>query len=312
MHALITGGAGFIGHHLAQGLLAEGHSVSVLDDLSSGMLTRLDPVIDRIRFVEGSILDPSALGEAMEGCEVVFHEAAVASVARSVAEPRRTDEVNVGGTIDVMLAAQRHGVRRVVFASSSAVYGMAAEQPCREDQRPEPTSPYGITKLAGEHYLHVLGTLLGVESVALRYFNVFGPGQDPESEYSAVIPRFATTVLDGRPPTINGSGSISRDFVFVADVVRANILASLPTTRSGLTCNVATGEQRTLTDLLDAICAAVGRRIEPVIGPPRPGDIRDSVADITVAGRELGYRPTVSFGEGIAATVGFYRTVTAA
>jgi UDP-glucose 4-epimerase len=312
MHALITGGAGFIGHHLAQGLLAEGHSVSVLDDLSSGMLTRLDPVIDRIRFIEGSILDPSALDEAMDGCEVVFHQAAVASVARSVAEPRRTDEVNVGGTIEVMLAAQRRGVRRVLLASSSAVYGMAAEQPCREDQRPEPTSPYGVTKLAGEHYIHVLGTLLGVETVALRYFNVFGPGQDPESEYSAVIPRFATTVLDGRRPTINGSGSISRDFVYIADVVRANILASLPTTRSGLTCNVATGEQRTLTDLLDAICAAVGRRIEPVIGPPRPGDIRDSVADITVAGRELGYRPTVSFGEGIAATVDFYRAVTAA
>ncbi len=307
MKALVTGGAGFIGHHLVQGLVERGDEVCVLDDLSSGSAARLDQLRDRVTFVQGSILEPAALDRAMAGVEVVFHEAALASVAKSVVDPRLTNEVNVSGTIDVALAASRHGVRRVVFAGSSAVYGVPEQLPCTEDQRPAPTSPYGVGKLAGELYLHALGTSLGLETVALRYFNVYGPGQDPASEYAAVIPRFVTAVTRGEQPTIYGTGAISRDFVYVADVVAANILAASTSTATGLTCNIATGSETTLLQLLEAISAAVGSRVEPAYGPLREGDIPASVGDIRAAERALGYRVTVSLQEGIARTVDWYR-----
>ena len=307
MRALVTGGAGFIGHHLVRALVERGDEVGVLDDLSTGQVARLDPVIDRIAVVEGSILDPAALDRAIDGVEVVFHEAALASVARSIADPRRTNEVNVGGTIDLMGAAARHGVRRVVFASSSAVYGTAPRLPSTEEQLPSPASPYGVSKLAGEHDVHVLGKLTGVETVALRYFNVYGPRQDPASEYAAVIPRFITAVLDGARPTINGSGEISRDFVYVDDVVAANLLAASPTSPTELTCNIATGFGTTLIELLDAIAQAAGREADPIYGPPRDGDIFESRGDISRARRALGYDATVMLGEGIARTVAWYR-----
>ena len=307
MKVLVTGGAGFIGHHLVQGLLDRGDEVRVLDDLSSGQVERLRPVLDRITFVEGSILDPSALDRAVAGVEVVLHEAALASVVRSVADPQGTNEVNVTGTIEVLLAAARHGARRVVFAGSSAVYGIPARLPCSEDQRAEPTSPYGVSKLAGELYLHAIGASHGLETVALRYFNVYGAGQDPASEYAAVIPKFVTAVLRGATPTIFGDGSISRDFVHVSDVVAANLLAASASAPSGLTCNIASGSETSLLELLDAVCAAVGRTVEPTIGPARPGDIPTSVADVSVARRELGYAPTVALREGIAQTVDWYR-----
>ncbi len=307
MKALVTGGAGFIGHHLVRTLVGRGDEVRVLDDLSSGITSRLDPIVDRITFIQGSILEPAALDRAAEGVEVVFHEAALASVARSIADPRLTNEVNVAGTIDVMAAAARHGARRVIFAGSSAVYGTPEQLPCIEDQRPVPTSPYGVSKLAGEQYVHALGALHGVETVALRYFNVYGPGQDPASEYAAVIPKFITAVLDGARPTINGTGAISRDFVYVDDVVRANLLAASPRSPSNLTCNVATGARTSLLELLEAICVAAGREVEPIYGPAREGDILDSQADITAATRALGYEVTVSFREGIAKTVDWYR-----
>ena len=307
VRTLITGGAGFIGHHLVRCLLAHGDQVNVIDDLSSGKLSRLDPFLDDITFVEGSVLDPAALDRAAAGCEVILHEAAIASVAQSLEAPRLTNEVNVSGTIEVVLAAARHGVRRVVLAGSSSVYGMTTDGPCLESQRPDPRSPYGASKLAAEHYLQTLGQLHGLETVVLRYFNVFGPGQDPTSEYSAVVPRFIAAVLGDRRPVVNGSAEISRDFVYVDDVVEANLLASRPSSPSGLTCNIACGSQHSLSDLLQAICDAAGRTITPIMGQPRPGDVQHSEADISVARQALGYHPAVSFMKGIARTVAWYR-----
>jgi UDP-glucose 4-epimerase len=304
---LVTGGAGFIGHHLVRGLLARGDEVSVIDDLSSGSRSRLDTVRDRITFTEGSILDRESLDQAVAGCEVILHEAAIPSVARSLVTPRETNEANSTGTIEVMLAAARHRVRRVVLAGSSSVYGIPEELPCRESQRPSPESPYGASKLAAEHYLHTLGQLHGIDTVALRYFNVFGPGQDPASEYAAVVPRFVTAVLKGDTPTIYGSGEISRDFTYVDNVVEGNLLASLPSTASQTTCNLACGSRFTLLELLQAICDAAGRQIAPKFGPARPGDIRDSQADISVARQALGYEVAVPFREGIFRTVDWYR-----
>jgi UDP-glucose 4-epimerase len=308
VRVLVTGGAGFIGHHLVRGLLARGDAVHVIDDLSTGDASRLDEVRDRISFTKGSILDPAALDEAVAGCEVILHEAAIPSVARSLLTPRATNEANVSGTIEVMLAAARHGVRRVVLAGSSSIYGIPATLPCQESMRPDPLSPYGTSKLAAEHYVHTLGRQHGIETVVLRYFNVFGPGQDPASEYAAVVPKFTTAVLEGRRPLINGTGEISRDFTFVDNVVHANLLASGTTSASGLTCNVACGGRHSLLDLLAAIGRAAGRAADPTFGPARQGDIRDSQADITLARESLGYEVVVPFEEGVARTVAWYRT----
>jgi UDP-glucose 4-epimerase len=309
MRVLVTGGAGFIGHHLVRGLLARGDEVAVIDDLSTGFESRLDEYRGRIAFTEGSVLDPAALDEATARCDVILHEAAIPSVARSLVRPRATNDANVGGTIEVMLAAARNGVRRVVLAGSSSVYGIPDSLPCRETMRAAPLSPYGASKLAAEHYVHTLGTLHGVETVVLRYFNVFGPGQDPSSEYAAVVPRFTTAVLGGARPTVNGTGEISRDFTYVDNVVAANLLASLPTSPSGLTCNIACGSRYSLLDLLDAIARAAGRSADPIFGPARPGDIRDSLADISLAREALGYQVLVPFAEGVAKTVAWYREV---
>jgi UDP-glucose 4-epimerase len=340
MRAVVTGGAGFIGHHLVGGLLRLGHQVNVIDDFSTGKRSRLAPFGDRIAVTEGSVLDRVALDEAVASCEVIFHEAAIASVAQSLVAPRLTNDVNVNGTIEVMLAAARHGVQRVIFAGSSAVYGLSEELPSRESQRPEPTSPYGAGKLAAEHYLHSLGRLHGVGTVVLRYFNVYGPGQDPASEYAAVVPRFITAVLDGGTPTINGTGDItrdfvyiddvveanllaarpsspsaltcnvasgSRDFVYIDDVVEANLLAARPSSPSALTCNVASGSRTSLRELLQAVCVAAGHDVAPVVGPARPGDIQHSQADISLARQALGYAVNVPLREGIARTVEWYR-----
>jgi len=304
---LVTGGAGFIGHHLVRRLLARGDRVAVIDDFSTGLRSRLDPYADDIELTVGSVLDPAALDRAARGCEVILHEAAIASVARSLEEPALTDQVNVGGTIEVLVAAARGGARRVVLAGSSAVYGVSKEMPCRESQTPNPISPYGVSKLAAEYYLHTLGRHHGVETVVLRYFNVFGPGQDPAAEYAAVVPRFVTTVLGGQRPVINGSGEITRDFVYADNVVDANLAACRPEIPSGLTCNVASGQGHSLLELLDAICVETGRRVDPVVGPPRPGDILHSRADISLARQALGFEIAVPLQEGIARTVAWYR-----
>lgn len=310
MKVLVTGGAGFIGHHLVRALLERGDGVTVIDDLSTGHRVRLAGM-DSVRFVEASILDDAALDDAMSGCDAVFHQAALASVARSLVDPLRSDEVNVQGTIRVMLAAGRQRVRRVIFAGSSSVYGVPVSLPCREEARPAPESPYGVGKLAAEHYVHTLGRQMGIGTVALRYFNVFGPGQDPKSEYAAVVPRFTTAVLQGEQPTINGSGEISRDFTFIDNVVHANLLA-VDSGATSLTCNVACEERTTLIELLQSICRAADRWVEPVMGPPRAGDISHSLADISIARAALGYEVVVPFEEGISRTVAWFAGQSAA
>ncbi len=307
MRALVTGGAGFIGHHLVGLLLERGHDVVVLDDFSTGSRERLDAYAGRLQIVEGSVLDPVMLDQAAAGCDVVFHEAALVSVEHSFLDPVLANEINVTGMVQVTLAAARNGVRRVILASSAAVYGVPETLPCRETLRPAPESPYGASKLAAEGYLHALGDHLGVETVALRYFNVFGPGQDPASDYAAVIPLFITAVLEGRRPTINGDGDITRDFIYVDDVAAANLLAAEAPSASGQTLNIASGDQTSLLDLLEAICRAVGRTVEPVFGPARPGDIRHSVADVSRARSLMDFAAEVPFPDGIRKTVDWYR-----
>jgi UDP-glucose 4-epimerase len=305
MRAAVTGGAGFIGHRIVAGLLTRGDQVRVLDDFSTGHRSRLDPFGNRVVVIEGSVLDRSALDETVSGCDAVFHEAAIASVARSLLEPRLTSEINTNGTIEVMLAAARNGVRRVVFASSAAVYGIPEELPCRE--RPDPLSPYGASKLAAEYYVHALGRLHGVETSVLRYFNVYGPGQDPAAEYAAVVPRFVKAVVEGRRPIIYGSADISRDFIDVDDVVKANLLAAQPSSPSECTFNVASGSQTSLRELVRAVAAAAGRDVEPEFGPPRPGDIRQSQADISLIRQKLGFEVVTSLNEGIARVFDSFR-----
>jgi UDP-glucose 4-epimerase len=307
MRALVTGGAGFIGHHLVRALLERGDEVSVIDDFSTGLRERLAPFDRRIRLVEGDIRDAAALDRATEGCSVVFHEAALPSVARSVCEPRLANEVNTSGTIEVMLAASRASVRRVVFAGSSSVYGDSPELPRRETQMPNPRSPYAASKLAAEFYVHTLGALHGVETVVLRYFNIFGPGQDPNSEYSAVVPLWATAALRGESPVVNGDGTQSRDFTYVDNVLSANLLAAEAPGVSGLTCNIGCGGRYSLLELLAAIGDGLKRPLEPVFAPPRPGDVPHSQADISVAAARLGYLVLVPFAEGIRRTVLSYK-----
>jgi UDP-glucose 4-epimerase len=311
VRALVTGGAGFIGHHLVRALLERGDEVRVIDDFSTGIRQRLDPYATRIELVEGSLLDPAAMAAAVRGCDVILHEAAIPSVARSVLDPVRSNDVNAGGTIQTMLAATRAGVRRVILAGSSSIYGAPEQLPCHEGYVPNPRSPYAASKLAAEGYLHSMGELQGVETVALRYFNVFGPGQDPASEYAAVVPRFVTQALAGERPTIYGDGGISRDFTFVDNVVEANLLAAEVPLDGPLTCNVGCGDRHSLLDLVRAIADATGRTIDPLFGPARAGDVRHSQADISRARERLGYSVSVPFAEGIRRTVAWYRDAAA-
>jgi len=307
VRALVTGGAGFIGHHLVRALVDRDAEVHVLDDLSTGEAARLAPVRQRITFVEGSVLDAAALDEAAAGCEVIFHLAAIPSVARSILAPMPSNNVNAGGTIETMLAAARAGVRRVVLAGSSSIYGGPDVLPCHEGLVPNPRSAYAASKLAAEGYLHAIGELNGIATVALRYFNVFGPGQDPASEYAAVVPRFITQALAGERPTINGTGDVTRDFTYVDNVVEANLRAASAPLAGPLTCNIGCGDRRSLLDLVRAIAEATGRPIEPLFGPVRAGDVRDSQADISRAREQLGYEVVVRFEEGIRRTVAWYR-----
>ncbi|MGI6300681.1 MAG: SDR family oxidoreductase [Verrucomicrobiota bacterium] len=307
---LVTGGAGFIGSHLAEALVRAGHTVRVLDDLSSGRRENLAHLDRDIEFLQADICDRAAVKTAVAGVDTVFHQAAMASVPRSIELPLETNSINIGGTVALLCAARDAGVRRFVFASSSSIYGDNPVLPKSEEMSLSPISPYGLQKQAGEQYVCMFHRLYGLETVALRYFNVFGPRQNPESDYAAVIPIFITRLLQGRAPTVYGDGEQSRDFTYVENVVRANMLCmDVPTGAVGRAYNIACGERYSLNDLLRMINAELGTATIAEYTDPRPGDVKHSQAAIEMARRELGFRPGIGIEEGLARTVAYYRGI---
>ena len=306
MRYLVTGGAGFIGSNTVDEIVGRGHSVVVLDDLSSGQEDNLACTRGRVEFVRGSITDLDLVRTVIRGADYVLHLAARTSVPRSVRDPLETNRINVDGTLNVLLAARDAKVKRVVFACSSSIYGETLTLPKRENIPPAPISPYGLSKLAGEIYGQVFHRLYGLEFVSLRYFNVFGPRQDPGSPYSGVLSLFNSAVLDGRPVTIYGDGEQSRDFTYVANVVEANLLACEARGAAGRAFNIGTGNRYTLNYTLQLFETLSGRQARANYGSPRDGDIRDSQADITLARQILGYNPRVAFEEGLKRTWEWY------
>lgn len=309
MNCLVTGGAGFIGHNLVRKLLQCGHAVRVLDNFATVKRSNLDPYIDDIDLVDADLRDGEAVEEAARGIEVIYHQGALGSVPRSIKDPLTTNQVNVNGTLHVLEAARLNNVRRVVFASSSSVYGRNPALPKHESLDPSPASPYAVSKLAGEQYCQVYSRAYGLETVALRYFNVFGPGQDPNSPYAAVMPLFAAGFLNGTPITVNGDGEQSRDFTYIDNVVDANLRAATADDASGSAFNVACGQRTTLNEVLDHLRRMTEVDTEIVYGPDRPGDVRHSLADIDRAQSVLSYRPTVPLVAGLRSTVEYYRSV---
>ena len=299
---LVTGGAGFIGSNIVDALVAAGHPVRVLDDFSNGTASNLASYGARVECLEGDIRDLDACRRAVAGDEVVLHLAALGSVPRSIADPGTSHDVNVTGTLNVLMAARDAKVRRLVNSSSSSVYGDSPTLPKEESLATSPISPYAVTKLAAESYTRVFAKVYGLETVSLRYFNVFGPRQRADSPYAAVIPLFMQAARDDEPLPINGDGLQSRDFTYVTNVVRANLLAATATGVSGRVYNVACGERYTLLDIVDALGAAAGRALKREHRPARAGDVKHSQADITAATRDLGYRVDVGFHDGLART----------
>lgn len=308
MKALVTGGAGFIGSHIAHKLLREGYHVVVIDNLSSGREENLAGLGAEVELVEGDIRDAALVTRAAAGCRLVFHQAAVVSVPYSVQHPRETHAVNIAGTLNVLLAARDAGTERLVFASSAAVYGEDPALPKRESMTPAPVSPYAVEKLCVEHDLAVFNQLYGLPCVSLRYFNVFGPRQDPNSPYAAVLPIFTEHLLRGKSPIIDGDGQQTRDFTFVANVVAGNLKAMSAVKTSGDSVNVACGGSFSVLYLYEQICEILGCDIPPTHGPRRAGDVDHSRADIGLAQRILGYEPVVSFEDGLRETVEWYRS----
>lgn len=300
---LVTGGAGFIGSHLAQALLDRGHAVRVLDDLSTRRENNLTPMLGQVEFIRGDVRDLATVRSAVDGVEVVFHHAALASVPRSISDPLTTLTVNVTGTEHVLEAARDAGVRRVVYASSSSVYGDTPMLPKSEHMPAHPLSPYAVHKLAGELLAETFTRVYGLETVGLRYFNVFGPRQDPASPYAAVIPRFIAALLGGHRPVVFGDGEQTRDFTYVANVVEANLLAGDAPEAVGQVMNIGSGERVSLNALLRILSGLVGASIEPEYRAPRPGDVHDSLADTRLAQQLLGYQPAITLQEGLAWTV---------
>src|SRR5512134_3622855 len=312
MPFLVTGGAGFIGSNLAEALLSAGHKVRVFDNFLTGKRENLAGLAERFgssyELLEGDLRDLEATRRAVEGADYVLHQGALPSVPRSVADPALSNAINVGGTVNLLIAARDAGVRRVVFAASSSAYGDTPELPKRESMTPNPKSPYAAQKLAGEHYMRIFQEVYGLETVSLRYFNVFGPRQDPMSMYAAVIPRFINSVLSGTSPTVYGDGLQTRDFTYIDNVVEANLLAcSAPKAACGGVFNVACGARVSLLDILEIVCALAGKRVDPVFEPSRPGDVRDSLADISRAREVLRYAPKVPFRDGLRATFEWFR-----
>ena len=300
---LVTGGAGFIGSSIAEALLARGERVRVLDDFSSGRRENIETLPGKVELIEGSIADPAAVARAVQGVEVVFHEAAIPSVIRSVENPQATMLAGVQGTTVVLDMARTHGVRRVVFAASSSAYGDTPTLPKIETMPPHPLSPYAASKLTGEHLMRIFAELYGIETVSLRYFNVFGPRQDPKSEYAAVIPKFITAALRRQRPVVYGDGEQTRDFCHIDNAVHANLLAADTSHKlGGEVVNVACGERTSLNRLLQTLSDLTGIALSPEYRPTRAGDIRDSLADVGAAQRLLGYSPVVDLRAGLKRT----------
>jgi len=308
-NVLVTGGAGFIGSHIATALNERGDRVRVLDNLSAGKLENLEHIAGQIDWIEGDILSTVDVERAVDGVEIVFHHAALASVPRSVEKPLDTHEHCATGTLNVLDAARRADVRRVVYAASSSAYGDQPAPVKRESDLLAPLSPYAAAKLAGEMYCQAFAASYGLETVCLRYFNVFGPRQDPDSEYSAVIPKFVTRMLQGDSPIIFGDGKQSRDFIYIDDVVQGNLAAASAEGVAGRCFNMACGRQTSLLELVEALNRVLGTHIEPQFEAPRPGDVRDSLADITLARELLGYKPEIDFEEGLCRSIEYYRSI---
>jgi UDP-glucose 4-epimerase len=300
---LITGGAGFIGSSIAHALLERGEAVRVLDDFSSGRRANLEGLPGHVEIIEGTIVDPATVARAMRGVEIVFHQAAIPSVVRSVENPQATIAAGVQGTTVVLDVARQSGVRRVIFAASSSAYGDTPTLPKIETMESQPLSPYAVSKLAGEQLMRVFAQLYGLETVSLRYFNVFGPRQDPKSEYAAVVPKFVTAAIEKRRPLVFGDGEQTRDFCYIDNAVRANLLAASAARRlRGEVVNVACGERTSLNQLLKYVGELSGTRLDPDYQPGRPGDVRDSLADVRAARDLLGYEPAIDVREGLKRT----------
>lgn len=305
---LVTGGAGFIGSNICKRLVAEGCFVRVVDNLLTGKRSNLASILDRIEFVEADMGVPEVARSAVKGIDVILHEAALPSVPRSVDDPAATHQHCIDATFTLLMAARDARVKRFVYAASSAAYGDTPTLPKVETMRPDPLSPYAVGKLVGEYYCSVFSKVFGLETISLRYFNVFGPQQDPTSQYAAAIPAFVTSILRNSPPTIYGDGEQSRDFTYVDNIVHANLLAARAKKTAGEVVNIACGEAVTVNGIIDMINRLLGRNVKPKYVPARPGDIKHSLADITAARQVLGYEPKVLFAEGLRRTVAWYRT----
>jgi nucleoside-diphosphate-sugar epimerase len=304
---LVTGGAGFIGSHLAEHLSTAGESVRVIDNFLTGKRQNLDAFRDRIELVEGDLRDPAACRAACRGVEVVLHQAAMPSVPKSVSDPLTSHQCNIDGTLNLLMAAKESGVRRVVIAASSSAYGESPALPKVESMRSDPLSPYAVQKLAAEQYARAWAKCYGLQTLSLRYFNVFGPRQDPKSQYAAAIPAFVTAIFRGEPPTVYGDGEQTRDFTYIENVVRANLLAATAPTADGTSMNIACGERITINRVIARINELLGTNVRPRYVDARPGDIKHSLADIALAKQLIGYTPAVSFDEGLRRSIDWYR-----
>ena len=302
---VVTGGAGFIGSHLAEELVVAGYPVVILDDLSTGKIENIKELLekDNVDFTQGSVADLPLLNRLFQNACFVFHLAALPSVPRSIENPQATHEVNVNGTLNVLLAAKENRVKKVLYASSSSVYGDTPTLPKKEDMMPRPLSPYAVAKLAGEYYCQVFSKVYNLPTVCLRYFNVYGPRQDPDSQYAAVIPRFIKEAVEGKPPTIFGDGEQTRDFTFVKDAVAANILAAQ--SDAGGIYNISRGESITINRLAELVTRLIGNKVEPIHQEPRPGDIKHSLADISKA-KSFGYEPKHDLAAALAETIRWF------
>jgi len=309
MRFLVTGGAGFIGSNIVEELVRQDEQVRIIDNFSTGKAGNVEPFKDFIEVVEGDIRNYEVVCEAVRDVDVILHQAALPSVPRSISDPITTNEVNVTGTLNVLMAAKENGVKRVVYASSSSVYGDNPRLPKEESMMPNPLSPYAVSKLAGEKYCQVFSNVYNLETISLRYFNVFGRRQDPNSQYSAVIPKFIKAMMNDSRPLVYGDGEQSRDFTYVKNVVSANILAARANCKAGTVMNCACNGQTTLNELVQKINRILGKNVEPIYEASRSGDIKHSFASVEAAAENLGYRPVVDFDSGLRETVKWYQSV---